>query len=166
MFQFLTLASAAVSAGGSLLGGIGAKKSADLDAYNIKTQQILGESEAIDQSNRRMEEYKYNLSSNIANFFAAGRDVGSDRSVKAFLDRQKEVAMEDVATSERMKFLESGRMKAEAASVRTEGKARMASATINAFTTMAGGLYQYNQIKIPSGQSAAPSTSLRPRARS
>lgn len=165
MIQGLLLASAAASAGGSILGGISAKKSADLDAYNIQTQKILGEAEAVANSNRRMEEYRYNLSANIASFAAAGRDIESDRSVKAFLDRQKEVAMEDIGQSERMKFLSGKRMDAEAASVRAEGKARLASSTIDAFTTMASGLYNYGQIKTPSSSSSAPMTSIRPRAR-
>ena len=50
MIPQLMLASTLVSAGGSLLSGIGAKKSADLDAYNIETQRILSEAEANDRS--------------------------------------------------------------------------------------------------------------------
>ena len=164
----LMLASTLVSAGGSLLSGIGAKKSANLDAYNIETQRILSEAEAKDRSNRRMEEYRSNLSANIASFSAAGRDIGGmDRSVKAFLDRQREVAFKDVARSEFMSEQESAKMRAEAAATRSEGKARLASATINAFTTVAGGLSGYNKIKLGSGgpSSLAPTTSPLPRAR-
>ncbi len=168
MIPALFLASSAISAGGSLLGGIGAKKSADLEAYNIETQRILSEAEAKARSNQRMEEYRSNLSANIASFAAAGRDIGGlDRSVKAFLERQKEIAFTDVSRSEFMSEQESARLRAEAAATRREGKARAISGAIGAFTTLAGGLYDYNQIKIGSGGSSglAPATSLRPRAR-
>ena len=161
MIPQLMLASSLISAGGSLLGGIGAKKSAELDAYNIETQRILSEAEAKNRSNQRMDEYRFNLSANIASFAAAGRDIGGmDRSVKAFLDRQKEVAFTDVARSEFMSEQESARMRAEA-----EGKARLASAAIGAFTTIAGGLYDYNQIRVGSGGSTGGSSGTSGRAR-
>ena len=175
MIPQLFLASSLISAGGSLLGGIGAKKSAELAAYNVETQRILGEAEARARSNQRMEEYRANLSANIASFAAAGRDIGGmDRSVKAFLDKQREIAFTDVARSEFMSEQESARLRAEAAATRREGKARAVSGAIGAFTTIAGGLYDYNQIRIGSGGSGgstsslssfAPTTSLRPRAR-
>lgn len=167
MIPMLMLGSSLISAGGSLLGGIGAKKSAELDAYNIETQRILSEAEAKARSNQRMEEYRSNLSANIASFSAAGRDIGSDRSVKAFLDRQREIAFTDVSRSEFMSEQESARLRAQAAATRAEGRAQMASAAIGAFTTIAGGLYDYNQIRIGSQGSTglAPVTSPRPRAR-
>ena len=166
MITQLMLASSLISAGGSLLGGIGAKKSAELDAYNIETQRILSEAEAKNRSNQRMDEYRFNLSANIASFAAAGRDIGGmDRSVKAFLDRQKEVAFTDVARSEFMSEQESARMRAEAAATRSEGKARLASAAIGAFTTIAGGLYDYNQIRVGSGGSTGGSSGTSGRAR-
>lgn len=168
MIETLFLASSLVSAGGSLLGGIGARKSAELDAYNIETQRILSEAEAKARSNQRMEEYRSNLSANIASFSAAGRDIGGmDRSVKAFLDRQREVAFTDVARSEFMAEQESARLRAEAAATRSEGKARAVSGAIGAFTTIAGGLYDYNQIRVGSGGTtrSAPSTTGRARTR-
>lgn len=149
MLEFLMLGSSIVSAGGSVLGGFGAQSSAELNAYNIETQRILSEAEAKARSNQRMEEYRSNLSSNIASFAAAGRDIGGmDRSVKAFLDRQKEIAFTDVSRSEFMGQQESARLQAEATATRREGQARAISGTINAFTTLAGGLYDYQQIKI------------------
>ena len=33
---------------------------------------------------------------NVAMFYASGRDVGSDRSVEAFLAKQKEIAATDL----------------------------------------------------------------------
>jgi hypothetical protein len=149
LVETLFLASTIVSAGGEFLAGIGAKQSADLNAYNIETQRILSEAEARARSNARMEEYRSNLSSNIASFAAAGRDIGgTDRSVKAFLEKQRDVAFSDVSRSEFMGDLEAKKLTAQAASVRREGRARAIAGSINAFTTLAGGLTDYQNIRI------------------
>ena len=46
----LMLASTAVSAGGQILGGIGEKKSADLNAFNIETDKKLNKAQALQES--------------------------------------------------------------------------------------------------------------------
>ena len=145
--QMLMLASAAVSAGGSILGGIGAKKSADLNAFNIETEKVMGEAEAAQRNNDRMELYRSNLSANIASFAAQGRDVGSDRSVAAFLERQKEIATSDTARSDFMAMMQGLKLQSEAGAVRSEGRASMAAGFIDGFTTIAGGINRYNQVK-------------------
>jgi hypothetical protein len=177
MIQFLMLAATAVSAGAQVAGGIGASKAAAFDSwqaefqgrlngFNIETERQLYMAEASQRSNDRLEMYRQNLSSNIASFAAAGRDVGGqDRSVANFLSRQKEIAGEDVRRVATMADLNSRKMQAEslsataegvqrAAAIRAEGQSAMTSSMIGAFSTVAGGLYQYNQIRTPAASSS------------
>lgn len=91
-----------------------------------------------------------------------------------FLERQKEVAAGDTKRSDFMAQITSQKMQAEAmsakaggeqraAAIRAEGKAQAISSMIGAFTTVAGGLHQYNLIRTP----ATPkTTSIRPRSQS
>ena len=143
---FMLLATA-VSAAGQLAAGAGARQSAQLNAYNIETERELSKTEAINRHNDRLEQYRSNLSSNIASFAAMGRDVGADRSVGAFLEKQKKVATSDTARSDFMGAMEAMKLTSQAAATRTEGRAQQASAAIGAFTTVLGGLHRYQQTK-------------------
>lgn len=146
-FSIMMLVSAGVSAGGQVMAGRSAKDAAELNAYNIETQKLVGETEAIQRHNDRLEQYRSNLSANIASFAAKGRDVGQDRSVAAFLERQKEIASSDTTRSDFMGMMESLKASSEAAAVRSEGRAQQTSAMIGAFTTLVGGLYKYQQTR-------------------
>lgn len=167
MIDMLLLASAAVSSGGQLMSGIASKNAAQLNAFNIETEKAAGEAEALQRHNDRLDLYRSNLSANIASFAAQGRDVGADRSVSAFLERQQDIATDDTARSDFMGMMQANKRASEAAAVRAEGRAAMMSGVVGAFTTMAGGLYQYNQVKLPSAprEKGAVTTSLLPVAR-
>ena len=147
MFQFLMLAATAVSAAGQMAAGAAAKKAADLNAFNIETDRVRSQTEALQRHNDRLEQYRSNLSANIASFAAMGRDIGADRSVGALLTRQKQIAADDTRRSDFMGWAESTKMAQQARAERIEGRARQQAATIGAFTTLASGLYSYGQIK-------------------
>jgi hypothetical protein len=166
----MLLASTALSAGSQVAGGIGASKTGKfnawqsefagrLEGFNIETERKLNMAEAAQRHNDRLDLYRENLSANIAAFSAAGRDIGgADRSVAAFLARQEEVAAGDTARSDFMAQITSQKMMAESASAvsqgrqvaaaqRREGQAQMFSSIVGAFSTVAGGLNKYGQIK-------------------
>lgn len=145
----LGLISAGVSALASIAGGISARRTARLNAFNLGTERVLNEAEATQKSNMRMEAYRSNLSSNIATFAAAGRDVGLDRSVNAFLGKQKEVVGEDIKNMEFMKMMRSMKLTSQAFAAEREGKDAQRAGFINAFTTMADGITKFNATKIP-----------------
>lgn len=146
-FSIMMLVSAGVSAGGQLMAGKAAKDAAMMNAYNIETERTVGQAEAIQRHNDRLEQYRSNLSANIASFAAKGRDVGQDRSVGAFLEKQKQIAASDTTRSDFMGFMESLKATSEAATVRAEGRAAQTASYIEAFTTLAGGLHKYNQTR-------------------
>jgi hypothetical protein len=167
-FAIIALGSSVFSAFSQIQAGKAARAAAELNAYNLETERELGKAEAVDNNNRRMELYNSNLSASIAAFSTMGRDIGQDRSVKAFLQKQKEIVGKDVSAIDTMEYMQALKTTAQAAAVRTEGRAQQRSAMVGAFTTLAQGLYQFNQVRMPSSttsSSLAPSTSLRPRAR-
>ena len=141
------LASTGLSAFGKLMGGGAANEAAKLDAFNIETDRELGKAQAISNSNNRLEVYRQNMSTNIASFAASGRDVGSDRSVSAFMQRQKEIVGKDLKANATMALMEANKATAQANAVRSEGKAAKQSATIGALTSIASGAFQYYDVK-------------------
>jgi len=138
------LIAAGFSAFGQMAAGQAAQESAELDAFNTETQRELSKVETLQRHNDRLEQYRYNVKANISAFYAAGRDVGSDKSVSAFLQRQKEVVAEDTGRSDLMGFFEQMKLQQQATTMRVEGRARKQAATIGAFTTMAQGIADYS----------------------
>ena len=57
---------------------------------------------------------------------------------------------DDTATSDFMAMMQGMKADSQAAAVRAEGKAALTAGVIGAFTTLAGGLNEYNQVKTPS----------------
>ena len=141
------LIASGISAFGQMAAGQAAQESAELDAFNTETQRELSKVESIQRHNDRLEQYRYNVKANIAAFYASGRDVGADKSVSAFLQRQKEVVAEDTGRSDLMGFFEQMKLQQQATTIRTEGRARKQAATIGAFTTMAQGIADYTDTR-------------------
>lgn len=141
------LAAQGVSVVGSLLGGIGAKKEADLNVYNIKTEKIMNQTQAMQQANLRQQEYDLATSANIATFAAMGRDIGQDRSVEAFLNRQREIAGQDVARIGTQVQAENIASDMRALAEKRRGRNTLYSSLFNAAGTVGEGLYRYDQVK-------------------
>jgi hypothetical protein len=146
-FAILSLVSSGVSAVGQIQAGRAQQRASQLNAFNIETDRERSKAEARQRHNDRLEQYRSNLSANIAAFAASGRDIGADRSVGAFLQRQKEIAASDTARSDFMGQAAAAKLTAQAATERSEGRAAMTAARIGAFTSLASGINRYNQIK-------------------
>lgn len=147
MNPLFMLASTAVSAAGQIAAGNAARKAGELNAYNIETDRVRSKTEALMRHNDRLEQYRSNLSANLATFAAQGRDIGGDRSVAAFLERQKQIATDDTRRSDFMGAAQAAKMMQQATAERVEGRARQQAAAIGAFTSLASGLYNYSLIK-------------------
>ena len=132
---------------GTILGGIGAKKEADLEAFNIETERKFNSAAASQQARARMDEYDSATATNLASFAAAGRDIGSDRSVEAFLDKQREVATEDVSRIKTQETRASNQYKAEQARTKRSGKTALVTSLFSAAGQAAGSYSRYNDIK-------------------
>ncbi len=145
---------AVLSLAGSLFGAMGQvsaarrqREAADLNAFQIKTDKVLNEVQALQMSRARREEYELATSANVAAFFAAGRDVGSDKSVQAFLERQESLVGDDIGRIVRQSSMEG--MKAEMAAMaeRRRGRNIQTASLFNAIGTIGQGIYQYNVSK-------------------
>lgn len=151
MWQILAAGAAGLSAVGQIAAGQAQQQASELNAFNIETDKVRSEIETKQRHNDRMEQYRSNLSANIASFAAAGRDVTAsadfaqqqDRSVQAFLNRQKEIAFDDTRRSDFMGAAEAARLQQKATATRIEGRAERQASTIGAFTTLTSGLSEY-----------------------
>jgi hypothetical protein len=77
-----------------------AQRRAELGVFDARQQVnelFLAKAQAISESNRRLEDMQAAESTNIAKFSAMGRE---DRSVEAFLERNRKTVREDIADLE------------------------------------------------------------------
>ena len=139
----LLLGSTAISAFGQIASGIGARRTAQLNAFNMETEAKLGKAQAMQMAQARMEEYESASSSNIAAFAAAGRDIGSDRSVKAFMERQKEIIGKDLGRMDTQAQFEQVQARQQAAGERRAGRDAQTASLFSAAETLGSGLYKY-----------------------
>lgn len=139
---------AALQAGSSIIGGISAMQTGELNAFNIETEKIASEAQAKERSRLRMEEYNTNLSANMAAFAAQGRDAGSSMSVEAFLEKQKQLAADDVKSLANDSFRRSLKYTSEAAAERASGRAAMIRSFFDAGSAITTGIYRTQQTEI------------------
>ena len=144
------LIAAGIGAMGQIAAGQAAQESANLDAFNTETEKVRSKTEALQRHNDRLEQYRQNNASNIASFYAMGRDI-TDRSVMAFLEKQKQTAAEDTRRSDVMGMFESMNLQQQATATRIEGRAQKQAAMIGAFNTLARGISDYQDTMAGSG---------------
>ena len=177
------VAAAAIGLGTSLLSAYGQMqagklqaRAAEIDAYNKETEAIQNQALATQQANARREEYDLATSANIAQFSAMGRDIGSDRSVAAFLERQKEIVGKDIGRIGTQAQMENLGLKFAAAGDRFRGRAAYQASVYSAMATVGQGLSSFASTMAGSGSggtssgggtggSYAPTRSVRPQAR-
>ena len=143
----LMLGSTAISVFGQLSAGQAAKEASELNAFGIETEAELGKAQAMQMAQARMDEYESASSANLASFAAAGRDIGSDRSVKAFMDKQKEIIGKDIGRMGTQSQMELMKGRQQAAAERTAGRAAKTASLFSAAETATSGLYKYQMAK-------------------
>lgn len=146
-FPMLMLAAAGVQAAGQVAGGIGAKRSADLNAFQIKTDKILNDAQTMQAIEARKEEHDLATSSNIAAFAAAGRDISQDRSVQAFLRRQEDIVGKDIGRLDLQRFLEGQKSSMQAMAERRRGRNALISSFFDAGSTALSAYSDYKDVK-------------------
>tara|TARA_R110000824_G_scaffold232317_1_gene420298 strand:+ start:3033 stop:3491 length:459 start_codon:yes stop_codon:yes gene_type:complete len=127
-----------MSAAGQLAAGQAEKEEADLNAFNIRTDKKLNSVEADQVSLSIKREFDTAMSANIAALAATGRDIGSSMSIKAFLEKQKEIAYEDIGRTQNQKHWAD--IKSDMASL-AEGRRGRNAKTASLYRA-AGTLYQ------------------------
>lgn len=137
LFQLL---GAGISAYASIQAGKAKEDAARMDAFNTETEREQGEVLALQQAAQRRYEFDQATQANIATFYASGRDVGSDRSVEAFLAKQKEIANTDLSRLAEQRRMEASARTREAMALRRGGKNARRASLLQAAGTMARGI--------------------------
>ena len=136
-FTLLAFGSRVIQAGAMASAGRAQRKAAELDAFATETEKKRSKVSALQRHNDRLELYRNNLSANISAF--RGRD---DASVRAFLTRQRNIALEDTSRSDLMGMFEQAKLQQQE-TIRVEGRAREKAAQVKAFTTLMSGMMQF-----------------------
>ena len=138
--MFFQLLGAGISAYASIQAGKAKEDAARMDAFNTETEREQGEVLALQQAANRRYEYDLATEANVAMFYASGRDVGSDRSVEAFLAKQKEIASTDLSRIDFQRQAESSARTREAMALRRGGRNARRASLYQAAGTMAYGI--------------------------
>ena len=134
------LIGAFMSARASMEAGKAKEDAARMDAFNTETEREEGEVLALQQAASRRYEYDLATSTNVAMFAASGRDIGSDRSVEAFLEKQKEIAATDLSRLAQQRSMEANARTREALALRRGGRNARRASILQATATMATGI--------------------------
>ncbi len=134
------LIGAFMSARASMEAGKAKEDAARMDAFNTETEREEGEVLALQQAASRRYEYDLATSTNVAMFAASGRDIGSDRSVEAFLEKQKEIAATDLSRLAQQRSMEANARTREALALRRGGRNARRASMLQATATMATGI--------------------------
>lgn len=141
------LLSSGISAIGQMAAGQAAQRSAELNAFNTETDKVRVKIQTLQNARDRREEYISNTATNNSMFSAMGRDISSDPSVRAFLEKQKTTLKEDTDRITYMGQAKMAKLTQEATATRVEGRARRQAATIGALTTITAGINDYQTVK-------------------
>lgn len=139
----IQLIAAGIGAVGQIAAGQAQKQASELNAFQIETDKEMNKVQALQASRARREEYDLATSTNVAAFSAAGRDVGTDRSVEAFLERQKEVIAQDVGRIDQQTQFENMKASMAAMAERRRGRNALTAAMFSAVGTVSEGIYRY-----------------------
>ena len=138
--MFFQLLGAGISAYASIQAGKAKEDAARMDAFNTETEREQGEVLALQQAANRRYEFDQATEANVAMFYASGRDVGSDRSVEAFLAKQKEIASTDLSRLAQQRSIEANARTREAMALRRGGKNARRASMLKAAGTVAYGI--------------------------
>lgn len=126
--------------------GRAAKREAEFNRQQLEFKAKMQKLEAQEKANLRLRDLDSAQASNRAFAAFIGRDPG-DRSMKAFLDRQEEIAYQDVAALESGALIEASQTRRLAAMEGVRGRNAIVQSYFNAGTAITTGLYRYHMYK-------------------
>tara|TARA_R110002153_G_scaffold73068_3_gene190734 strand:+ start:178 stop:633 length:456 start_codon:yes stop_codon:yes gene_type:complete len=147
MYELLALAAVGVSAFAQAEAGRIEEEESKLNVFNIATEKKMNKAQAEQVAMARKQEFDFATDANWAALSATGRDVGGSMSVKAFMQRQKETAFEDISRGQTQSYIDSNRYDLEALVEGRRGKNAKKASLFNAFGTLAGGVSSYGRTR-------------------
>ena len=151
------VASTAISAYSSVKAGKAAKQEANFNAAQMERDMELGRIEATQNATAMAQDYAMSVSANDAFFAFAGRDV-TDRSVRAFMERQEEIYSTDIARLASDTNMRAQSVAAMAGAERQRGRNALTAGYLGAAQSIAGGVYQAGTVKTGTDVSGGPTT--------
>jgi len=146
-----------LSAYSSIQSGKAAKKEAQFNAAQMERDMELGRIEATQNATAMAQDYAMSVSANDAFFAFTGRDV-SDRSVRAFMERQEEIYSTDISRLASDTNMRAQSVAAMAGAERQRGRNALTAGYLGAAQSIAGGIYQAGTIKTGVDVSGGPTT--------
>jgi len=143
LLETALIGSTVLSVFGQISAGQAQNEASELNAFQIQTDKEINKVQALQASRARREQYDLATSTNVAAFSASGRDIGSDRSVEAFLERQKEVIAQDVGRIDQQTQFENMKASMAAMAERRRGRNALSAAMFSAIGTASEGIYRY-----------------------
>lgn len=146
MLAALTLLGTTISAYAAIQQGNAARADAQRQAALYEQERRVNKLEVLQRHNDRLNQYDAALATNTAWFSFLGRDA-SDRSVRAFLDKQRDVAYTDITRSDLQGYMEDKKLGMQADLTIARGRSAQRASQLNALSTISSGLFRYQQIK-------------------
>mgnify|MGYP003652043708 CR=1 FL=1 len=143
------VASTAISAYSSAKQGENDLAQAKRDKIQYDFDARLSEVQTKQNSNLRISDYQDATSSNEAWFSYLGRDVSADRSVKAFLEKEQKVAMEDVVRNQFQGRLEANKIRNVGRDALAAGYNARTAGYLNAAATIFNGVASVQKTQVP-----------------
>jgi hypothetical protein len=143
------VASTAISAYSSAKQGENDLAQAKRDKIQYDLDARLSEVQTKQNSNLRIADYQDATSSNEAWFSYLGRDIRADRSVKAFLEKEQKIAMEDVVRNQFQGKLEANKIRNVGRDVLTAGYNARTAGYLNAAATIFEGVSSLKKTQVP-----------------
>jgi hypothetical protein len=140
IFQLVSLGLSAYS---SVRSGKAQKSAAEANAQQMERDMELGKIEAAQNALAMSQDYAQSVSSNEAFFAFSGRDV-SDRSVRAFMQRQEEIYSTDISRLASDTEMRAKSAAAMAGSERKRGRSALTAGYLGAGQSFGEGIYKYN----------------------
>ena len=152
-------ASTAISSYSSVKAGKADKAAAFANAQQMERDMELGRIEATQNATAMAQDYAMSVSANDAFFAFTGRDV-SDRSVRAFMERQDEIYSTDISRLASDTNMRAQSVAAMAGAERQRGRNALTAGYLGAAKSIAGGIYDAGTVK--TGKDVSGGTTTKP----
>lgn len=143
----LFIASTAISAGSSIMGGIAGNNAGKAEAYRYKTQEIQIATQASQEQRARADEFRQIEAQNSVAIAMSGLDPSS---FDAIADANRRDAGEDMDRIGDQAEIQKGEARINAAEARSRGRQALMKGVIGAASTAVSGAHTYSMFKPPS----------------
>ena len=120
-------------------------------AFNRKQFELQAKQEEIagrDAINNRLRDFDRATANNLAFYAFLGRDVASDRSLRAFFEAERDIALEDVKAIDRDVKAKASQSRTQGRMGTARGRSAGASSLIRATSSVVSGIQRYDEYKL------------------